>query len=132
MIKMNTYVYCVDNSGVAYAKVFQILGENKKRRVGTIGDRVYVVIKSLDSILFNLLEEKKKKKFMVGTIHRAIIVQIKKKFKREDKTWMWFNSNSIVLVDKKGKPLARRIRTAIPREVAMKHPTIASISSLIV
>lgn len=86
MIKMNSYVYCVDNSGVAFAKVFQILGENKKRRIGALGDKVYVVVKSLDTILFNLLEEKKKKKFMIGTIHRAIVVQVKKKIKREDKT----------------------------------------------
>jgi len=97
-----------------------------------LGDNVYVVVKSLDTILFNLLEEKKRKKFMRGTLHRAIVVQVKKKIKRADKSWMWFNSNSIVLVDKKFKPLAKRIRTVIPREVALKHPTIASISSLII
>jgi len=45
---------------------------------------------------------------------------------------MWFESNSIVLVDKQGKPLARRIRSIIPVEIAMKYPTIASIASLIV
>ena len=60
MVKMNSYVYCVDNSGVAFSKVFQILGENKKRRIAKLGDRVYIVVKSLDTILFNLLEEKKK------------------------------------------------------------------------
>lgn len=132
MIKMNSYVYCVDNSGVAFSKVFQILGENKKKRIASLGDKVYIVVKSLDTILFNLLEEKKKKKFMRGTLHRAVVVQIKKKIKRLDKSWIWFNSNSIVLVDKKNKPLAKRIRTVIPREVALKYPTIASISSLII
>jgi large subunit ribosomal protein L14 len=69
---------------------------------------------------------------MRGTLHRAVVVQIKKKIKRLDKSWIWFNSNSIVLVDKKNKPLAKRIRTVIPREVALKYPTIASISSLII
>jgi ribosomal protein L14 len=86
MIKMNSYVYCVDNSGVAFSKVFQILGENKKKRIASLGDKVYIVVKSLDTILFNLLEEKKKKKFMRGTLHRAVVVQIKKKIKRLDKS----------------------------------------------
>ena len=40
--------------------------------------------------------------------------------------------DSVVIVDKKGRPLSRRIRTIIPREVAFKYPTIASVSSLIV
>ena len=65
-------------------------------------------------------------------MHRAIIVHTKKKVKRIDNTFMWFDSNSIVIVDKKGRPLSRRIRTAIPREIAQKYPTIPSVSSLIV
>jgi len=132
MLRMNSFAYCVDNTGVADVKVFQILGENKKKRVGTIGDRVYIVVKSLDKILINLLEEKKRKRYKKGTLHRAVIIHVKKKVKRKNRTWMWFNSNSIVLVDKKRKPLSRRIRTVIPREIAIKYPTIASISSLII
>lgn len=93
---------------------------------------MYIVVKALDRILINLLEEKKKKRYNKGTLHRAVIIHVKKKIKRKNKTWMWFDSNSIVLVDKKRKPLARRIRTIIPREIALKYPTIASVSSLII
>jgi ribosomal protein L14 len=45
---------------------------------------------------------------------------------------MWFGYNSVVLVDKKGRPFGRKIKAVIPREVALKYPTIASISSLVV
>jgi large subunit ribosomal protein L14 len=65
-------------------------------------------------------------------MHRGIIVHLKIKVKRLDSTWIWFNSNSIVLVDKKDKPLAKRIKAPIPMEIALKYPTIASISSIIV
>jgi len=74
----------------------------------------------------------KEKNIKKGSLHRAVIVHTKKKVKRVDNTWMWYNSNSVVIVDKKGRPLSRRIRTLIPREVAFKYPTIASVSSLIV
>jgi len=76
---MNTYVYCVDNSGVAFSKVFQVLGENKGRRTATLGDNVYVVVKSLDSILFNLLEEKKKKNLCVELYIEQLLFKQKKR-----------------------------------------------------
>jgi len=61
MLKMNSSAYCIKFTSVADVKVFQIK-ENKKPRVGTIGDRIYIIVKSLNKILINLLEEKKKKK----------------------------------------------------------------------
>jgi len=79
-----------------------------------------------------LKDEKQRKKFRRGSLHRAIIVHLKKKVTRVDSTMMWFGTNSVVLVDKKDKPLAKRIKAPIPREIALKYPTIASISSIIV
>lgn len=73
-------VYCVDSTGVANAKVIQIYG-NMKKRVATYGDMIYVVVKSLDKSSGNLLDEKQRKKFRKGTLHRAIIVHTKKKFR---------------------------------------------------
>lgn len=131
MIRMNSMVYCVDSTGVANAKVIQMYG-NRNKRSASYGDMVYVVVKSWDKSSGNLKDEKQRKKFKKGTLHRAVIVHTKKKVRRIDNTWMWFDSNSIVLVDKKGRPLSRRIRSVIPREIALKYPTIASVSTLIV
>jgi len=89
MIKMNSYVYCVDNTGVAYVKVFQILG-NKYKRVASYGDMVWVIVKSWDRSSGTLEDDKLKKRFRRGSIHRAIIVHTKKKSKTN-----WFNMNVI-------------------------------------
>jgi len=123
MIKMNSYIYCVDNTGVANAKVIQMYG-NKKKRVASYRDMVYVVIKSLDKSSGNLLDEKQRKKYKKGSLHRAIIVHTK----RVDKIWKLYKKNLIVIVEKV-RILSRRIRTLIPREVAFKYPTITSVSS---
>jgi len=131
MIKMNSYVRCGDNKGVADVKVIQVFG-NKNKREAKYGDKVYIVVKSWDRSSGSLTDEKQRKKFRRGSLHKAVIVHLKKKVKRVDSTWMWFNSNSIVLIDKKGKPLAKRIKAPIPKEIALQYPTIASISSIIV
>jgi hypothetical protein len=46
MIKMNSYVYYVDNTEVA-----------------SYGDMVYIVVRPLDKSSVNLLDENKRKKF---------------------------------------------------------------------
>jgi ribosomal protein L14 len=72
-------------TGVANAKVIQIYG-NFKKRVATYGDMVYVVVKSLDKSSGNLLDDKQRKKYRKGTLHRAVIVHTKKKIQRVDHT----------------------------------------------
>ena len=82
---MNSYVYCVDSTGVANAKVIQMYG-NRNKRVASYGDMIYIVVKSLDKSSGNLLDEKQRKKYKKGSLHRAIIVHTKKKVKRIDST----------------------------------------------
>lgn len=131
MVNINSFVNCIDNTGVNVVKIISIYG-NKKTRVASIGDVVCIVVKSWNRISKTLVEDKLKKKYRRGSIHKGVIVHTRKKVRRENLTWMWFDKNSIVLVDKKRKPLARRIKSVIPKEIADKYPTIASISSLIV
>lgn len=87
MIYINSHVFCVDNTGVYRVKVISIYG-NKRRRVAKIGDMVYVVVKSWDRSSGTLVEDKLKKKYKKGSLHRAIVVHTKKKIRRENYTWM--------------------------------------------
>jgi len=45
MIKMNSYVRCVDNTGVADVKIIQVFGNTNKREA-KYGDKVFIVVKS--------------------------------------------------------------------------------------
>jgi len=87
MIKMGTYIYCVDNTGVVIVKVFQVIG-NRFTRVATLGTKVLVVVKGVNVRAKSLQDEKKKHKFRRGSVHRAVIVQMKKKFRRRDLSYI--------------------------------------------
>ena len=61
-------------------------------------------------------------------VHHAVVVRQTKALRRKDGSYIRFDENAVVLVEKKGKePIAGRIFGPIPRELAeLGYQTIAS------
>ena len=108
MIQPETSVNIADNSGAKIGVVFKILG-GSKRRYARIGDVVVLSIKVAEP------RKQVKKKAVV----RGIIVRQKQPFRRKDGSYIRFDDNAVVLVEKdKNEPLAGRVFGPIPREIA--------------
>ncbi len=108
MIQDGTVVKVVDNSGAKIAKVFKVLGSSKKR-YAELGDVVIVSVK--------IAEPRKavKKK----DVHQAVVVRQVKKFRRKDGSYISFDENAVVILEKgKKEPKAGRVFGPIPRELA--------------
>ena len=108
MIQPETVVKVADNSGAKVAKVFKILG-GSKRRYARIGDILVMSIK--------VAEPRKtvKKKDVV----RAVVVRQRQPFRRKDGTYIRFDENAVVIIEKgKKDPVAGRVFGPIPRELA--------------
>ena len=123
MIQPQTLVTVTDNSGAKIARVFKVLGSSKKR-YARIGDKVVVAVQSAEP-------RKQVKKKDVLT---AVVVRQKKPFRRPDGSYISFDENSVVIIDKeKGEPRANRIFGPIPREMSeMGYQKIASLAPEIV
>ncbi len=108
MIQPQTTVKITDNSGAKIGVVFKVLG-GSKRRYARIGDLVVLSIKSVEP------RKMIKKKEVV----RGIVVRQKQPFRRKDGSYIRFDENAVVLVEKEKKePRAGRIFGPIPREIA--------------
>lgn len=108
MIQPQTVVKVTDNSGAKLARVFKILG-GSKRRYARIGD---VVVLSVQTAEPRKLVKKK-------DVLRGVIVRQKQPFRRKDGSYIRFDENAVVIVDKEKKePKANRIFGPIPRELA--------------
>jgi large subunit ribosomal protein L14 len=95
-----------------------VLG-GSKRRYASIGDIVVVSIREA-------LPNGKVKK---GDVHRAVIVRTKKEIRRKDGTYIRFDVNSAVLIDKQGEPIGTRIFGPVARELrAKKYMRIVSLA----
>ena len=107
MIQPQTLVTVTDNSGAKIARVFKVLG-GSKRRYARIGDVVVLAVQTGEP-----RKPVKKKDVVYG-----IVVRQRKPFRRKDGSYVRFDDNAVVLVEKeKQQPRANRVFGPIPREI---------------
>ena len=122
MIQQESRLVVADNTGAKEVMCFKVLG-GTRRRFASIGD---VIICSVKSVIPG--SEVKKK-----AIVRAVIVRTKQPCRRADGSYIRFDSNAVVLVDKDSNPRGTRIFGAVARELREKSFTkIVSLASEVV
>jgi len=123
MIQPQTIVKIADNTGAKIGRVFKVLGGSKKR-YAQIGDLVVLSVQSAEP-----RKQVKKKEVL-----RAVVVRQKKAFRRKDGSYIRFDENAVVIVDKdKKEPRGGRIFGPIPREISEAgYQKIASLSPEVV
>ena len=107
MIQAGTNVKITDNSGGKFGRVFKVLG-GSKRRYASVGDMVVLSVKVAEP-----RKTTKKKDVVYG-----VVVRTTKAIRRKDGSYISFDDNAVVLVDKtKKEPKAGRVFGPIPREI---------------
>lgn len=107
MIQERTIVTITDNSGAKVGRVFRVIGSTRKR-YAEIGDVVVLSVQKAEP------RKSIKKKAVV----RAVVVRQSKAFRRKDGSYIRFDDNAVILIDKdKKEPLANRVFGPVPREL---------------
>lgn len=108
MIQPQSIVKITDNSGGKIGRVFKVLGSSKKR-YAELGELVVLSVQIAEP-----RKQVKKKDVVYG-----VVVRQKKHFRRKDGSYISFDDNAVVLVDKEKKePKANRVFGPIPRELS--------------
>ena len=110
MIQMRTTLDVADNSGARRVQCIKVLG-GSKRKYASIGDIIVVSVKEA-------IPNAKVKK---GEVAKAVIVRTKKEVSRADGSYIRFDTNSAVLVDKDNEPVGTRIFGPVARELRAKR-----------
>ncbi len=119
MIQTQSIVDVADNSGAKKIMCIKVLG-GSRRRYASVGDIIVCSVKEA-------LPSSKVKK---GSVVRAVIVRIRKEVSRSDGTYISFDKNSAVLINKDKEPIGTRVFGPIAREVRFKNFTkIVSLAS---
>ncbi|MCP5369749.1 MAG: 50S ribosomal protein L14 [Rickettsiaceae bacterium] len=109
MIQMQTILDVADNSGAKKVMCIKVLG-GAGRMISGCGDVIVVSIKSATP----------NGKIKKGEVHKGLIVRTKKGVKRPDGSTIKFDTNSVVLLDKKDEPIGTRVFGPVPRELRTK------------
>jgi len=109
MIQQETRLAVADNTGAKEVLCFKILG-GTRRRYATVGDLIVVTVKQA-------VPNSQVKK---GDVSWAVVVRTRKEIRRKDGSYIRFDENAAVLVDKKGEPKGTRIFGPVARELRDK------------
>ena len=110
MIQMTSVLDVADNSGAKKVYCIKVLGGSRRRYAG-IGDIVIVSIREA-------IPGAKVKK---GEVARAVIVRTKRELARPDGSFIKFDGNSAVLINKENEPIGTRIFGPVARELRAKR-----------
>ncbi len=123
MIQQQTILKVSDNSGAKTVQCIKVLG-GFKRKVANVGDIVIVSVKQLRNK--SRITSKVKK----GEIYKALIIRTKKPHTKLDGSYTKLSENAVVLINKRGEPLATRIIGPIPYILKIRKKGLSKFFSI--
>lgn len=109
MIQTYTRLEVADNSGAKKIMCFKVLG-GTRRRYATIGDVIVATVK--EAMAGGAVKK--------GDVVRAVIVRVHKERPREDGSFIRFDHNAAVIIDKDLNPIGTRVFGPVGRELREK------------
>jgi large subunit ribosomal protein L14 len=109
MIQQQTILDIADNSGAKRVMCIKVLG-GTKRKYASIGD---VIVVSIREAIPNAKVKK-------GEVAKAVIVRTAREVVRADGSYIKFDGNSAVLINKDLEPIGTRIFGPVARELRAK------------
>lgn len=121
MLQVMSMIEVADNTGVRYIRMMNVLGftNNLTAKVGdTITASVKKIIPGCE--------------FKVGTVVKAVVIRTRHPIRRPDGSYIRFDTNAAVILDKTGEPKGARVFGPVPRELRERHMKIVSLASEVV
>ncbi len=109
MIQLRSMVQVADNTGAKLAQCIKVLGGSRRRYAG-LGDIVVVTIK----------QAAPRGTVKAHSVEKGVVVRVRKETKRKDGTYIRFDENAIVIINKEKEPKGTRIFGPVARELREK------------
>lgn len=110
MVQIQTKLNVADNSGARQLMCIKVLGDSR-RRYARIGDLISCSVKQA-------IPGGNVKK---GEVVKAVVVRTKKEIRRRDGSYIRFDENAAVIINKENEPLGTRIFGPVARELRERN-----------
>ncbi len=121
-LQPKTRCVCSDNSGakeIEIISVFKYKTRWRQRQAAGIASMVNVSVK-------------KGKPSIRKKVEKAVVVRVKKEYRRKNGLRISFEDNAVVLTDAKGIPKSSEIKGCVAKEVGERYPKIAGLASSVI
>ena len=109
MIQVQSRMTVADNSGAREIMCIKVIGGSRKR-YGKVGDIIVASVK----------EASPDSNIKKGAVVRAVVVRTAKEKRRADGTYIKFDDNAAVLLNKQNEPIGTRVFGPVARELRGK------------
>ncbi len=109
MIQVQSRMTVADNSGAKEIMCIKVIGGSRKR-YGRIGDVIIASVK----------EASPDGNIKKGAVVRAVVVRTAKEKRRQDGTYIKFDDNAAVILNKQNEPVGTRVFGPVARELRGK------------
>ena len=116
MLQTESRLNVADNTGAKEVLMIRRLGQMK--RTASVGDVIVASVKA------STPEATVKK----GTVIRAVVVRTRAPIRREDGSYLRFDTNACVIIDKNNNPTGTRIFGPVARELRKNFMKIISLA----
>lgn len=110
MIQAETRLDVADNTGAKQVCCFKVLG-GTRRRYASVGDVVIGSVKKASPGA----------EVKAGDVVRGVVVRTRKGVRRADGSYVRFDRNALVIIDRDGNPRGTRIFGAVARELRQRN-----------
>lgn len=110
MVQIQSILNVADNSGARKVQCIKVLGDSK-RRYASIGDIISCSVKT--AIPGGTVKK--------GEVIKAVVVRTRKEFARRDGSYIRFDENAAVLLNREMEPVGTRIFGPVARELREKN-----------
>ncbi|MCH7828362.1 50S ribosomal protein L14 [Patescibacteria group bacterium] len=106
MIQPQTNLKVADNTGAKLIQCFRVLG-GTRRRYAEIGDVIVAAVK----------EAEPRRQVKKHDVVKAVVVRQRKPYRRSDGSYISFDENAAVILEKDKEPMGGRMFGPFPREI---------------
>lgn len=118
MLQKGSVITCADNSGAKNLNIITTLGQ-KRRAFATVGDVVVCSVRKAQSGA-TITDHQ---------VVKAVIVRTRKEIRRKDGSYIRFDDNAAIIIDKNKMPVGTRVFGPIAREIRdLGYLKIASLA----
>ncbi len=110
MIYIRTHLVVADNSGARRVSFIGVIGK-KNKKYAELGDVISCSVK--EAVPHAPIKK--------GEVVRAVVVRQRKPIRRNDGSWLRFDSNACVVIDKQGNPRCTRVFGPVARELRERN-----------
>lgn len=110
MVQIQTVLNVADNSGARKLQCIKVLGDSRKR-YARVGDLISCSVKTA-------IPGGNVKK---GEVVTAVVVRTKKELRRRDGSYIRFDENAAVIINKEREPVGTRIFGPVARELRERN-----------